>query len=374
MLKNLDKAPFPYAGGKSKAAPAIWAALGDVEHYVEPFAGSLACLLLRPHEANRPYHSETVNDADGLLVNAWRSIQLRPDETAEHASNPVMEADLHARHSALVRWRAEGQLEHLMGDPEFCDPRMAGWWIWGVSCWIGHGFASGVGPWIVDPRGFLARRPGGAGVWRKLPHISDDGRGVNHAAAREPGVSRQLPHLGNDGRGVNRPVAREPGVGEEEFHPVTMPEIRRWFAYLSARLRHVRVLNGDWARAVTTGASHTLSVRKGGVCGYFLDPPYSEAADRADGLYGVDGTDVAPKVLEWCKARGFDPKNRIVLAGFDGEHNDLEQLGWRSVEWFEAGYLSGGMGNTARSKTGAEGKQQRRERLWLSPFCLHGAP
>lgn len=35
-----SKAPFPYFGGKSKAAPLVWQLLGDVEHYVEPFAGS----------------------------------------------------------------------------------------------------------------------------------------------------------------------------------------------------------------------------------------------------------------------------------------------------------------------------------------------
>lgn len=79
MLTNLFKTPFPWFGGKGDAAPAVWEALGDVPHYVEPFAGSLAVLLRRPHECNRPYFSETVNDLDGLLVNAWRSIQHSPD-------------------------------------------------------------------------------------------------------------------------------------------------------------------------------------------------------------------------------------------------------------------------------------------------------
>ena len=37
---------------------------------------------------------------DGLLVNAWRSIQWSPDATAEAASWPVTEADMHARHLA----------------------------------------------------------------------------------------------------------------------------------------------------------------------------------------------------------------------------------------------------------------------------------
>jgi hypothetical protein len=33
-------APFPYFGGKSGACETVWDALGQVENYVEPFAGS----------------------------------------------------------------------------------------------------------------------------------------------------------------------------------------------------------------------------------------------------------------------------------------------------------------------------------------------
>lgn len=66
-LENLYKTPWPWFGGKADAAPAVWSALGNVDHYVEPFAGSLAVLLRRPHVANRTHHSETVNDLDGLL-------------------------------------------------------------------------------------------------------------------------------------------------------------------------------------------------------------------------------------------------------------------------------------------------------------------
>ena len=44
------RAPFPWMGGKSRAAPIIWRGFGpDVVNYVEPFAGSLAALLGRPN-------------------------------------------------------------------------------------------------------------------------------------------------------------------------------------------------------------------------------------------------------------------------------------------------------------------------------------
>jgi len=58
----LEKTPWPWFGGKAHAA--VWAALGDCNHYVEPFAGSLAVLLRRPHPCNREYYIETINDAN----------------------------------------------------------------------------------------------------------------------------------------------------------------------------------------------------------------------------------------------------------------------------------------------------------------------
>ena len=340
MTVNYVKTPFPWFGGKADAAEAVWAALGDPAHYVEPFAGSLAVLLRRPHVCNRTYYSETVNDFDGLLVNAWRSMQLSPDATADAASWPVSEADMHARHLALLKWRSENQLEHLMGDPHFHDPVMAGWWMWGQSSWIGSGWCSGDGSWIVNDNGRIEKR-------------------------KKPGVHRKRPHLSDNGQGLNRPQIREEGVGD--YHPMTMPELRKWMRFLSARLRHVRILNGDWTRACTSGAMKSLPVRQGnGVCGVFLDPPYADTADRAE-LYAQEDFQVAHAVREWALENGTDPKLRIVMAGFEGEHGGaFEAAGWTAVEWYRAGFLRGGMGNVA----GTEKHQQARERLWLSPHCV----
>ena len=397
-LKNLQKAPFPWFGGKSKAAPLVWDLLGDVEHYVEPFAGSLAVLLNRPHVPNRAYYSETVNDMDGLLVNAWRAIQWHPEETAAHASWPVAEADKHARQIALVRWREQGLVDKLAGSPKWCDTEMAGWWLWAVCVQIGA-FTSD-GAWTADENGMIvkidrkAEGRGEPGVVRGLPAIGDGGRGVNspgtyeagvsrdipvlgangsgcnHAGAREPGVVRGLPAIGNGGRGVNSPGTHEPGVlsdlPDNEFHHHTMPELIRWFQWLSARLRHVRILNGDWARAVTNGASKTIPVRMGeGHAGIFLDPPYADTADRTKGLYDSEDLDVAHLVKNWCVKNGADPDRRIVFAGYEGEHDhELEDLGWTEHEWYKKGFLKGGYGKES---------QQDRERLWASPHCLNPA-
>ena len=374
MLKNIDKAPFPWFGGKSKAAPLVWSLLGDVAHYVEPFCGSCAVLLGRPHPCNRTYYSETVNDADGLLVNALRGIQMYPDETAAAASWPVSESCKHARQIACLKWRTEKNLDLLAGTPEFCDPKIAGWWMWGVSCQIG----AIAGPWTSDPEtGRIIKQPRAVarepGVSRNRPHLNSQGVGVNRPQAREPGVRRDIPHLSSQGQGVNSPQAREPGIGhwsdevadELHYHPWTMPELRRWFAHLAARMRHVRIVNGDWRRVCTHGAIYSLSVGKKGPAGVFLDPPY--AADvRSSGLYTHDGPAVAAETRAWCIEHGRDEDLRIALAGFDTEHTELEAHGWTVHEWFRAGFLTGGMANV-----GGTGKhQQRRERIWASPACL----
>lgn len=72
---NQMKPPFAYYGGKTTLAPLIAELLPAHEHYVEPFAGSLAVLL-----AKKPSRAETVNDLDGDLMTFWRVLRDQPDE------------------------------------------------------------------------------------------------------------------------------------------------------------------------------------------------------------------------------------------------------------------------------------------------------
>ncbi len=69
------KPPFPYYGAKQHIASWVARHLPSHEHYVEPFAGSLAVLLAK---ARSP--QETINDLDEELMAFWRILRERPDE------------------------------------------------------------------------------------------------------------------------------------------------------------------------------------------------------------------------------------------------------------------------------------------------------
>ena len=63
-VKTLQS-PYPYFGGKSTIANTVWERFGNTPNYVEPFFGSGAVLLTRPHQPKY----ETVNDIDAYIAN-----------------------------------------------------------------------------------------------------------------------------------------------------------------------------------------------------------------------------------------------------------------------------------------------------------------
>jgi DNA adenine methylase len=275
------KSPYPYFGGKSRVSGLIWDRFGDIPNYVEPFFGSGAVLLSRPHMPR----TETVNDISSYLCNFWRAIKADPEAVASYANHPVVEQDLHARHIWLV-----GQSEfreRMMTEPDYYDAKIAGWWVWGACAWIGSG-------WCHTRKLDLARNAG-MGINRQLPHVGDAGRGIN----------RKLPHVGDAGRGE---------------------ELLAYFQILSCRLDRVRVACGEWDRVL--GPSVTF---RHGITGIFLDPPYTDETERATDLYADDDLKVANKVRDWAIENGDNPELRICLAGYEGEHN--MPAGWECVAW-----------------------------------------
>lgn len=119
----------------------------------------MAMLLLRPDwpwscDVNR---IETVNDMDGFIPNFWRAIQYDPDAVALHASWPVVELDLHARHKWLTNIGRQ-MVEQLRDDPDWFDAKIAGW--------VGMGYLPVDRLRMVQsPRMEATTSPGGRGDW-----------------------------------------------------------------------------------------------------------------------------------------------------------------------------------------------------------------
>ncbi|GGO86694.1 DNA methyltransferase [Nocardioides phosphati] len=94
MDRQTVKPPFAYYGGKMALAERIASLLPDHQHYVEPFAGSLAVLL-----AKAPSRAETVNDLDGSLITFWRVLRDHPESLARAA-----ELTPHSRQEFAESW------------------------------------------------------------------------------------------------------------------------------------------------------------------------------------------------------------------------------------------------------------------------------
>lgn len=269
------RAPFPRFGGKSKVAAEVWRAFGNPSNYVEPFFGTGAVLLARPTDPG----TETVNDSDCYLANFWRATQAHPEAVARHADWPVNETDLHARHAWLLQ--QDNFRERMRTDPDFFDAKIAGWWVWGCSSWIGHGWC--------EP----GKRP-----------------------------SAQLPHLSTAGMGLHRkpPDPLDSGI-----------LVRNMLAALSRRLRRVRVACGDWSRVC--GDSVTW---RHGITAVFLDPPYSQGAAN---LYADHDKALSAKVMAWALDMGERHDMRIALCGYCDEH--VMPNGWRPYRWKSQGGYAG---------------------------------
>lgn len=402
------KAPYPWTGGKSKVAPIVWRAFGDVPNYIEPFFGSGAVLLGRPTEAK----IETINDIDGAVVNFWRAIHADPIAVAEWCNWPVSELDLHARHSWLIE-RLATMSEELRADPDLFDAKVAGWWVWGICQWIGTGWCGGIKrghprPNLNDGQGIHAKgvweqRPHasgshpGMGVHRQLPKISvsdgASGTGGVHSsvpagasAGKRPnlinsgigvhrkrpicagdnpghGVHRKRPTCGNTGHGVHRIEGEGhhlPAIGNDRgINGLSAPPCLEWFEALAARLRKTRIICGDFRRVLgpsVLGKGKNVGGRK--PTAVYLDPPY-DVNLRTKRLYTEDEPGIAVAARNWALENGDDPDLRIALSGYFEEHDEHMPASWTRHRW-----------TAARGYAGADNDNREQETIWFSPHCL----
>jgi hypothetical protein len=188
--------------------------------------------------------------------------------------------------------------------------------------------------------------------------VADEERGGKrpHLGAGR-GVHRQLPHLGDAGQGVHR--------GGNGTCAERLAAMKAYMQQLADRLRNVRVCCGDWTRVM--GPTVTF---KHGVTGIILDPPYSAEAGRNNTIYTEEDTSVAHDVRAWCIENGGNPLLRIALCGYEGEHDELESLGWAVHAWkSHGGYGLQSFGKNGSNRGSGEYTNKFRERVWFSRAC-----
>lgn len=123
------------------------------------------------------------------------------------------------------------------------------------------------------------------------------------------------------------------------------------------RLVDVFILCGEWERALD---SEKVMFNGCDTVGIFFDPPYG--APRTTKIYADDRMDVAADVTRWCMEHGNDKRLRIVVAGYAGEHAELEEAGWTTHNW----KAQGGHGNRRADRSN---DNRSKETLWISPHC-----
>lgn len=144
MDRQAVKPPFAYFGGKTTLGPRIAELLPAHDHYIEPFAGSLAVLLAKP--ATR---WETVNDLDDLLVNFWRVLRDRPAELAHVAMlTPHSRTEYAAACEDIAQVDDDLERARLVwvritqGRKNTTRPGAASHWRYGQSAAKGHSWPS----------------------------------------------------------------------------------------------------------------------------------------------------------------------------------------------------------------------------------------
>lgn len=342
------KSLFPYQGGKKSISTKVWSSFGnDLKNYIEPFCGSAAVLFNRPDHINC---IETINDIDGLLINAYRSIKYKPEEVVHYTDWPVSELCCEARHHYLCKLYAQTNfINNMRIDETSCDPKSAGYWIYGACMWMGQGWCSDkqINKYVNGNPDIIKDILNGKDYehrdnFGRLPRM---GRGINR------GNFGKLPHLGNPGTGINREdFGRLPNLGDAGtgINRDDKKLINIMNDYCN-RLRNVRIVCGDWQRVLTT--SVTIN---NGLTGVFLDPPYSLSNTSWQDDYGYRGKEnVFPDVIKWCKENEDNEKLVIALCGQEGDwHPDPKK--WETIKWVR---------NRGYSKS--DNKNRFLERIWI---------
>ena len=146
-----------------------------------------------------------------------------PDLVAYWADWPTNHFDLTARHKWLRAWFAEHTAE-LSNDPHFYCAKAAGWWVWGISLWIGGGWCNAISlrkdGTPKDKIPLAVNTGGGAGVsaqrvWDVRPAVTS-ANGVSAQAQRAQGQSPKV-YSNPGGSGVSAQGTR---AQDQRYRPM----------------------------------------------------------------------------------------------------------------------------------------------------------
>jgi site-specific DNA-adenine methylase len=267
--------------------------------YIEPFAGSGAVLFSRPFV----HGYEVINDKDINLLNLYRAIKYKPEELVFYLHN--LKSAIDASSYKLYIKNNPLQLDEFAKDPEFCSPKMAGYFCLWLSASLGD---------------------------------------INHVQRPETVISL-----------TNKGAFTVPMWKKKEA-------LTAWIFALRKRLDKVELLCTDWKKCLTD--AHTL--RSGAlyadtVASVFLDPPY----DKYEFMYKHNKKTISSEVRDWCKDVAKHDLIRVILCGYENEHDELLDYGYVKYAGKSANTNSKGRG-TKNSKSPSS-----KEFLWASASCRH---
>ena len=239
--------------------------------------------------------------------------------------------DLTARHVWLIEWKNKN-FKKLAEDSDYYDVKVAGWWVWGMSNWIGGG-------WCID------QNPS-----KKIPHSS----GVQGVQAQQK-LPKKRPRIGVTGyhAGINQGVQANFAGGIDPFN--CGERLIEWFQNLAQRLSKVTVFNRDWKSLTSPSVLGNTTTVSCDVA-VFLDPPYI-TDQRSKKIYQSDldatSDDVAKDCYQWAVDHG--DRFKIAYCAHVGDF-DLP------AGWIEVTAELAGIRNSER-------KAERRDCIMFSPAC-----
>jgi site-specific DNA-adenine methylase len=266
MTKTQKLKIFSYSGNKEMIAKKIWQLFDSktIGNYVEPFCGSSSILLSRPYKHRT---IENINDINGLVINFFRSVKYDYKKVLESLRRPMNQIEYQAMQKFVISFaNNKRNVDLLKNNYKFFNSEIAGAWAYCLNCSFLDHFQS-------------------VSTTRKNNHID---KGLMEIGSRKV---------------VNRFFNQN--IVLEKMHE---------------RLLEVRMSCTNWKNLLTPAV---LNVRLSGkYTAIFFDPPY----ENKEKTYKAKP--VSNEVRKWCIENGSNPFYKIILCGYESEHDELIKHGW----------------------------------------------